>query len=194
MWPAFSCNLFSPCTYLKMYAWHHYLHSLTSEGYQVVVEHLSIYGAHCYPSPIPRLQAPFVSCLLLCPSTQLLTAWQMTGSLCRDIKKPRPLLNEGTLAALCSRAYRRESSAPGRPASPFLSPSSSTSVPSSGGLVRGATWRASPAWFISLAPLPGHSGRPKEPTRLQRASARKPGISWNKTFCRPVKNVLWLAN
>lgn len=75
-----------------------------------------------------------------------------------------------------------------------LSPPPLLLVPSSGGLVRGDTWRASAAWFISLAPLPSHSGSPKEPTRLQRASARKPGISWNKPFCRPVKNVLWLAN
>lgn len=151
----------------------------------------------CYPSHIPRLRTPSVSCLLLCPSTQLLTAWQTTCFLCRDIKKPRPLLNEGTLAALCSHAYRRVNSAPGCPVSPsffFFFPPSFTTMPSSRGLVRGATWRASPAWFISLAPLPGHSGRPKEQTRLQRASARKPGISWNKPFCRPVKNVLWLAN
>ena len=98
-------------------------------------------------------------------------------------KKHRPLLNEGSLAPLCSHAYRRVSSAPGRLSSPSLSPIFSTSVPSSRGLVRGATWRASPAWFISLAPLHGLSGRLKEPTRLQRASARKPSISWNKPFC-----------
>lgn len=106
-------------------------------------------------------------------------------------KKHRPLLNEATLAAPCSRAYRRASSAPGRLVPP---PSHSTGVPSSWGLVRGATWRGGPAWFISLAPPPGHSGRPKEPTRLQRALAGNPGISWNKPSCRPVKNVLWLAN
>lgn len=61
---------------------------------------------------------------------------------------------------------------------PFsFSPSFCNSVPSSRGLVRGVTWRGGPAWFISLAPLPGHSDRPKEPMRLQRALAWKPGIS-----------------
>lgn len=186
------------CSSLKMYALNHYLLSLTRPGYQVVVEHLSIYTAPCYPSPIPRLQAPSASCLLLCPSTQLLTAWQTTGSLCRDIKKPRPLLNEGTLAAPCSPCLSAGKQCPWPSCVPLsflhLLHHPRLSVHSSGGLVRGATWRARPAWFISLAPLPSHSGRPKEPTRLQRASARKPGISWNKPFCRPVKNVLWLAN
>lgn len=114
-------------------------------------------------------------------------------------KKPRPLLNEGTLAAPCSPFLSAGKQCPWPSCVPlsFLPPPSPPpllSVPSSGGLVRGATWRASPAWFISLAPLPSHSGRPKEPTRLQRASTRNPGISWNKPFCRPVKNVLWLAN
>lgn len=101
-WMHLQADPHSTHSHLNAYARNHYLYSLTSEGYQVVVEHLSIYTVLCYPSPIPRLGAPSIFCLLLCPSTQLLTTWQTTGFLCRDIKKPRPLLNEGTLAALCS--------------------------------------------------------------------------------------------
>lgn len=129
----------------------------------------------CYPSPFPRSQAPSISCLLLCPSTQLLTTWQTTGSLHQDIKKPRPLLNEGTLAALCSPCLSAgeqcpwPSCIPPSP-SPISFHQSQLSVPFSGGLVRGATWRASLAWFI---PCPS-----ARPLRLaERADEAPAGLS-----------------
>lgn len=164
---------------------------------------------HLYDSLLsithPTLASPPLSPASSCSPQHNYSPHDKRQALSAEISKsPGHFLNEGTLAAPCSLCLSAGEQCPWPSCTPPSSPRSfllllllhhpRLSVPSSGGLVRGATWRASPAWFISLAPLPGHSGRPKEPTRLQRASARKPGISWNKPFCRPVKNVLWLAN
>lgn len=150
-----------------------------SRAYQVVVEHLSICRPPCYPSPIPRLRVhpvslpPFVRPQhnysqhdkWQAPSAEIskkgaapaTSKWRHFGS------AVLPVLIGGRAVPL---AVLRPSSA--------FPPSLCSSMPSSGGLVREPHGGVGPAWFISLAPLPGHSHRPKEPTRLQRAPARKP--------------------
>lgn len=179
---------------LKMYPWSHYLHP----GHVVVIRLCWSTCPSTRPSVIHHPSHALSPLRLLPPPVPLNT---ITHSMTND----RPSLPRYQKAPATSKW--RHFGSPVLPVliggwavplavlhPPSTSPPLPATVPSSGGLVRGATWRAGPAWFISLAPLPGHSGRPKEPTRLQRAPSRKPGISWNKPFCRPVKNVLWLAN